>query len=213
MVLKTTKHQLEKKSPPWSNFQPWTSCLKRGNDLKGNTASSTGIHAANFKGLHKAPAHLDGSWQTGQEGLQKLGFGLRAWAPLLTEHSRHLSLSAVPFSELHTSSYTTRGQMYFRWSHGHLSTVPGGYHVSITKNVTRGQRGILRTKSGLCFHLLEPPSFLYGAPEASKSEEMKLSQNHKSRGHPYSSSNYPTRSSLCHPHRMSDRAEVQDGLV
>lgn len=42
--------------------------------------------------LHKAPPHLDGSWQTGQQGFQELGCSLCAWAPLLTEHSRHLSL-------------------------------------------------------------------------------------------------------------------------
>lgn len=142
--------------------------------------------------------------------------GLLSLTESTQDTSLSLSLSAVPFSELHTSSYTTRGQMYFRWSHSHLSTVPGGHGISITKNVTRGQRGVLRTKSGLCFHLLETPSFVYPwGPRSfwvreneavSESQEQRAPMNS-------SSSNCPTRPSLCLPHRMSDRTDVQDECV
>lgn len=72
MALGTTKHQLENRGPPGSNFQPWTFSLKCGDSLKGNAASSTGIHAANFQDLNKAPVHLDGSWQPGRQELQEL---------------------------------------------------------------------------------------------------------------------------------------------
>lgn len=159
MVLETAKHQLEKRSPPRSNFQPWTSSLKCWDRLKWNAASSTWIHTVSFKALNKAPAHLNGSWQTRWRGPQVLSCG-RCMPGSSLSRTLEAPLFVDPFSRSHTSSYTTGG-MYFQWSHGCLSTFPRGHHISIAKNVTRGQRGILRAKSGLCFYLLETPCFLH----------------------------------------------------
>lgn len=165
MVLKTKRHQLEKKSPPRSNIQPSTSSLKCGESQEENAASSTRIHTANFKSSNKAPAHLDGSWRIGRWEFPELGSShcVPGIHPVL-----ETPLSVVPFSALQTSSDTTGGQMYFWWSRGHLSTISRGHRISMTKQMTKGQRGILRTKSGLGLYLSGRLSFLHvhGSPRS-----------------------------------------------
>lgn len=160
MILTTTKHQLEKKSPPWSNFQPWTACLKCWDSLKGNKANSTGIHTANSKGFAQSPS--PSGWLLANRATRISGTRLQSVC-LGSSLNRALKtpLSVVPCFEPHTSGYTNRGQMYFQWSYGHLSIVLGEHHISTSKNVTRGQRVILRTEPRFCFHLLETPSFLH----------------------------------------------------
>lgn len=210
MALRTAKHQLEKKSPPRSNFQPWPSFLKCWDRLKGNAASSTWIHTASFKVLNKAPAHLNGSWQTRRRGLQVLSCGHCTPSSSLSR-TLEAPLFVDPFSRSHTSSYISRGQMYFQWSHGCLSTFPRGHHISIAKNVTRGQRGILRTKSGLCFYLLETPCFLHMWGPRSfwvrGNETVSGSQEWRPQGTALSIC--PAGSSLCHWYRTSDSLEFR----
>lgn len=118
MALGTTKHQLENRGPPGSNSQPWTFSLKCGDSLKGNAASSTGIHAANLQALNKAPVHLDGSWQTGRQEFRSSAVVTMHWDPLLG-HSRHSSFSGGQTSTLHTPG----GQRYFWWPPSQEGTI------------------------------------------------------------------------------------------
>lgn len=119
----------------------------------------------NFKSSNKAPAHLDGSWRIGRWEFPELGSShcVPGIHPVL-----ETPLSVVPFSALQTSSDTTGGQMYFWWSRGHLSTISRGHRISMTKQMTKGQRGILRTKSGLGLYLSGRLSFrhVHGSPRS-----------------------------------------------
>lgn len=137
MALGSTKH----KGPSGSNFQPWTFSLKCGDSLEGNAASSTGIHAANFQDLNKAPVHLDGSWQTGRQEFQERSSSHHALGSSLRVLMTQFLFWVADFNPPHP----WRSKVFL------VATIPGRQHRSTAKNVSRSHRGILRTKSGLVF--------------------------------------------------------------
>lgn len=159
--------------------------MKYGDILNRNMASATGIHTA----------HLDDSWQTGQAGIQELGCGPHAWAPLLTEHTRLPPTAPNPvlpwFLFLRCILQVTPLEVKCIFGDHTVTspTVPGGPHLSIAKNVTRDKEAFLEQNLVCVFISWRPLlSSIYGGPGALESEEMKPSQNHQSRGHLWTTS-------------------------
>lgn len=132
MVLRTTKHQLEKKHqgqiarlglPLWNAETVWKERqpAPRGSMLR-------------ISRVWTKPLPI--SVALGKQGDKDCRSAAAVTACLGSAPGSTLKapLSVDPFSGLHTSTYTTGGQVYFQWSRGRLATFPGEHHLSIAKN-------------------------------------------------------------------------------